>query len=182
MAAHGSERGKEADMRRHLARRLVSPLAALVIAAVPAGAALADEQNFKAAAVLRVVSLQMVGDGVLIEAEGQGHSKLLGSFTVTASIGQMLVPGCDPGVGEFTISTEVGTLVLQGEALVCFTDVTGVWEVTGGRGTSPERVGVACSPGPLATVARILSSSTSRARCRSDVLLMIDVDPSIGGV
>ena len=121
-------------MRGHLARWLVSPLVALVIATVPAGAALADEQDFKATALLSVISVQVVGDEALIEAEGQGHSRLLGSFTITASLGQVLVPGCDPSVGEFTISTEVGTLELLAEALVCSTGVTGVWEVTGGSG------------------------------------------------
>ena len=121
-------------MRAHLARWLVSPIVALVIATVPAGAALTDEQDFKANALLSVVSAQVVGDQVFLEAEGQGHSTLLGSFTVTASLGQMLVPGCDPAGGAFTISTDVGTLELQGGALVCFTGVTGAWEVTGGSG------------------------------------------------
>ena len=109
-------------------------LLGLTVPVGAAGAALADEQDFKATALLRAISLQVVGDELLIEAEGQGRSKLLGSFTVTASLSQTLVPGCDPSVGEFTISPVVGTLELEAEALVCSTGVTGVWEVTGGSG------------------------------------------------
>jgi hypothetical protein len=121
-------------MRGSLGRRLASPLAAVLIATVPATAAVAEEVDFKTTAVLWVVSTQLVGDEVLIEAEGMGHSTALGSYTVTASLSQTLVPGCDPGTGTLTFSAEGGTIELSAEALVCFTDVTGVWMVTGGTG------------------------------------------------
>jgi hypothetical protein len=121
-------------MRGSLGRRLASPLAAFLIATVPATTAVAEEVDFKTTAVLWVVSTQLVGDEVLIEAEGMGHSTVLGSYTVTASLSQTLVPGCDPGTGTLTFSAEGGTIELSGEALVCFTDLTGVWMVTGGTG------------------------------------------------
>jgi hypothetical protein len=123
-----------AFMRRHLSRRLVSPLTALLIATVPATAASADEESFKTTAVLWVVSSQLVGEELLIEAEGTGYWTILGSYTVTASLGQTIVPGCDPGTGTFTLSGEGGTIELSAEALVCFAAVTGRWMVTGGTG------------------------------------------------
>lgn len=138
VASRGSVRDraqsrKGVDMRGHLARWLSSMFVAALVATAPAAPALAQE-DFKATMVLRATSVEVVGDELLLEAEGQGHSKLLGAFTVTASIRQTLVPGCDPATGEFTLSAEGGTLDLFGEGLVCFTGVTGTWEVTGGSG------------------------------------------------
>jgi hypothetical protein len=124
--------------------RIRSALIATVVAmtvAAPTATAVAEEQGFKASAVMWIVSSEVVGEQATIEVEGQGQSKLLGSFSVTASLDQILVPGCDPGSGTFTFSTEAGTLELHAEALVCFTEVTGVWQVTGGSGAYSEASG-----------------------------------------
>lgn len=120
-------------MNKSLGASLIGLVVAVVVA-VPASRVHADEQDFKLTTVDRIVSFEQVGDQVFIDTEGSGHSRLLGDVTSTASIVQTLVPGCDPGSGVITISAEGGTLTINAEALVCFTEIAGTWEVTGGTG------------------------------------------------
>jgi hypothetical protein len=112
-----------------------------MVATVPAGTVLAEEQDFKATTVLWITSIEQEGNEALIQAEGEGYSGLLGVFTVMASLGQTRVPGCDPGTGEMIFSAEGWTLEIQADALVCFEGITGTWEVTGGTGEFSEASG-----------------------------------------
>jgi hypothetical protein len=120
-------------MKKSLGASLIGLLAAVVVV-VPTSPAHADEQGFKLTTVDRFVSVVQVGDQVFIDSEGSGHSRLLGDVTSTTSIMQTLVPGCDPASGVITMSAEGGTLTINGEALVCDTEIAGSWEVTGGTG------------------------------------------------
>ena len=120
-------------MKKSLGGSLIGLLVAVVVA-VPTSGVHADEQDFKLTTVDRFVSVVQVGDQVFIDAEGSGHSRLLGFVTSTTSLVQTLVPGCDPASGVITMSAEGGTLTINAEALVCQTEIAGTWEITGGAG------------------------------------------------
>lgn len=112
-----------------------SALLAVGLIGVFAVPGLAVEQDFKMTQVeLHFISLEIVGDQLTIEAEGFGHSRLLGAVTTKTVVTQDLGPGCQPASGEITFFAEGGTIDLEFESIVCHTTIDGPWTVTGGTG------------------------------------------------
>jgi hypothetical protein len=120
-------------MSNRLKGKLVALLAIGVIA-FPAMPGLAAEQAFKVTVVDRLVSVEVVGNQLLVEAEGSGHSMLLGPITTSTSAVQTLVPGCQPASVEFTVFAEGGTIEIHNDSIVCQDRIEGVWEVVSGTG------------------------------------------------
>jgi hypothetical protein len=65
---------------------------------------------------------------------GKGYSRLLGDFTVAATVVTPLPQhACDNIYADLTITTaDQGTIIIHEEDLSCYTEIIGFWSVTGG--------------------------------------------------
>ncbi len=122
-------------MRRMLkSSRQIGVLFTMALIAIPALPGSAAEQDFKVTVVDRLISLEVVGNQLLVEAEGSGHSRLLGPITTKTSAVQTLGPDCQPASVEVMIFAEGGTITIHDDAVVCNSQTNGNWEVVSGTG------------------------------------------------
>jgi len=123
---------------------------AVMVSAVVATPARAEDHLFKPTLVYRLTSLEVIDDQYVIETEGAGVSRLLGPILATGTVVQTLVPdACDPAIGQFTFYVEGGTIEIWSEELVCPppAKITGMWFVTGGTGAFAGVTGSGTSSG-----------------------------------
>ncbi len=87
--------------------------------------------------VYRITSADFIAeDQLVLKAEGQGHSKLFGAFTATATYTETFIPGaCAHATGDVIISVRGDALYIQEDDTYCGGHViSGTWQVGGGTG------------------------------------------------
>jgi hypothetical protein len=97
----------------------------------------AADHDFSTKIVYRVLSVEEVDGQLVIEAEGAGESRLLGSVMAAASVKQSVLPDpCYSYSADFHLSVAAGTIQIHSGGMVCPapTQITGTWSVTGGTG------------------------------------------------
>lgn len=97
----------------------------------------AADHDFAVTVVYRVLSADEVNGQLVIEAEGTGQSRLLGSVTAAATVTQSLTGDpCFSYSGDFHLSAAAGTIQIHTGGTVCPPpgQISGAWWVTGGTG------------------------------------------------
>jgi hypothetical protein len=87
--------------------------------------------------VYRITSADFIAeDQLVLKAEGQGHSKLFGAFTATATYTETFIPNaCAQATGDVIISVGGDALYIQEDDTYCGGHViSGTWQVDGGTG------------------------------------------------
>ena len=135
--------------------------AAVLFATLPAPSAYAETEEL--IIVYRIVSAEQVADDqLLLKMEGQGHSKLLGAFTATASYLETFGSGaCNQVDGDVIISAGEDAISVQEDD--CYAGghvISGTWQVTGGTGQFSQASG----SGPMAGTGSLGFNGHSVAR------------------
>ncbi len=137
------------------AGRFISAAAAVVLfATLSASSAYAEDHQFTIVYQITDV-LPGVPDPnhVTFTFIGKGRSMLLGAFTVTATaVAPLPQQRCDPTDTDLTITTADGsTITIHEEDLNCYTQITGIWDVTGVTGQFSQASGGGTTRGTGAT-------------------------------